>query len=86
MPALAPEDKLLEHCDVLVRLEDEVEFDRISEVVVAMFQPSNWTAFIVVEELIASVADAPESTRYVMIWPDVNGDLHVPTALPGSPF
>lgn len=91
MPAFAPGDKPQDDCDVLVELEEgfEEEFERAPEVGVATFQPSNGTAWIMVEEVIVKfVLTYPPDVedRYVMIWPGVKGDVHVPMALPGSPF
>lgn len=56
---------------------------------VAIFQPSNWIASIKVGDLTADVVlliPFVKDAKYVMVWPDIKGDVHVPTALPGSPF
>jgi hypothetical protein len=55
----------------------------------ATFQPLTETAAIKVGTRTADVvlSTPPEKeARYVMVWPDVKGDVQVPTALPGSPF
>jgi hypothetical protein len=68
----------------------EVELEKAPEEVgVATFQPLNWMAEIQVEDWTASVVlftPVVKEARYVMVWPGIKGDVHVPTALPGSPF
>jgi hypothetical protein len=91
MPPLALGDKPLHDWDVLVMLGGfEVELEKAPEVVgVATFQPLNWIALIQVEDRTASVVlftPVVKEAKYVMVWPGTKGDVHDPTALPGSPF
>lgn len=91
MPPLAPGDKPLHDWGVLVMLGGfEVELARgPEEVGVATFQPLNWMALIQVEDWTDSVVlftSFVKEAKYVMVWPGIKGDVHVPTALPGSPF
>lgn len=81
MPALAPGDKAGdepgEESVGKVKMETEVG--------VATFHPRIPTALMVVGELMASVVVMIlwSEARYVMVWPDVNWDVHEPTARPG---
>jgi hypothetical protein len=75
MPALVPLDRPPD-LEVLEVMEG---FEETAEVVVAMFQPLNGMAPIVVEELIASVdqttPDEAEA-KYLIVWPELREEVH----------
>lgn len=87
MPVLAPEDKPPGAADEVFAIELEVEDVLEIGVAVATFQPLMMTALIEVEELIARevvTMPAEEEAKKVIVCPEVRGDLHAPTVLPGS--
>lgn len=89
MPVFVPEDKPPGVVDrVFVELFVERSVDVVGlGVAVATFQPLMMTALMEVADLIArEVVKMPEveEARKVIVCPEVRGDLHVPTVLPGS--